>query len=155
MNQPNQVQEKAPKPPGLLPKNVQSWLLISLALADGPYYVADRGQETADPNQGHSARADGASAARSQRRQNRRTAKPHSGVAARAARGRERSRATEPSHRAPRRRTCRKRSSPAQRATAPPTARKMSIRAERKKREYLSLFSSNVALSYRKPPRWR
>ncbi len=32
MNQPNQVQEKAPKPPGLLPKNVQSWLLISLAL---------------------------------------------------------------------------------------------------------------------------
>src|SRR5260370_15333252 len=32
MNQPNQVQEKALKPPGLLPKNVQSWLLISLAL---------------------------------------------------------------------------------------------------------------------------
>jgi type IV secretory pathway VirB10-like protein len=32
MNQPNQVQEKAPNPPGLLPKNVQSWLLISLAL---------------------------------------------------------------------------------------------------------------------------
>jgi type IV secretion system protein VirB10 len=32
MNQPNQVQEKAPKPPGLLPKNVQSWLLIGLAL---------------------------------------------------------------------------------------------------------------------------
>jgi len=28
------------------------------------------------------------------------------------------------------------------------------IRAERKKREYLSLFSSNVALSYRKPPAW-
>src|ERR1700732_957131 len=32
MNQPNELQEKAPKPPGLLPKNVQSWLLISLAL---------------------------------------------------------------------------------------------------------------------------
>src|SRR5258708_16633802 len=32
MNQPNQVQEKALNPPGLLPKNVQSWLLISLAL---------------------------------------------------------------------------------------------------------------------------
>ena len=30
-NQPAQVQEKAPKPPGLLPKNVQSWLLIGLA----------------------------------------------------------------------------------------------------------------------------
>src|SRR5882724_12709812 len=32
MNQPNQVQEVASKPPGLLPKNVQSWLLIGLAL---------------------------------------------------------------------------------------------------------------------------
>jgi type IV secretory pathway VirB10-like protein len=31
-NQLPQVQEKAPKPAGLLPKNVQSWLLISLAL---------------------------------------------------------------------------------------------------------------------------
>ena len=31
MNQPAQVQEKAPKPQGLLPKNVQSWLLIGLA----------------------------------------------------------------------------------------------------------------------------
>src|SRR5260370_29214845 len=32
MNEPAQVQEKAPKPQGLLPKNVQSWLLISLAM---------------------------------------------------------------------------------------------------------------------------
>src|SRR5277367_1168440 len=30
-NQPAQVQENAPKPQGLLPKNVQSWLLIGLA----------------------------------------------------------------------------------------------------------------------------
>src|ERR1700690_2868485 len=30
-NQRAQVQEKAPKPQGLLPKNVQSWLLIGLA----------------------------------------------------------------------------------------------------------------------------
>ena len=29
--QPAQVQEKAPKPQGLLPKNVQSWLLIGVA----------------------------------------------------------------------------------------------------------------------------
>jgi type IV secretory pathway VirB10-like protein len=32
MDQPIQVQEKAPKPPGLLPKNVQAWLLMGLAL---------------------------------------------------------------------------------------------------------------------------
>ena len=31
LNQPAQVQDKAPKPQGLLPKNVQSWLLIGLA----------------------------------------------------------------------------------------------------------------------------
>src|SRR5271168_4574194 len=30
--QPAEVQEKDPKPQGLLPKNVQSWLLIGLAL---------------------------------------------------------------------------------------------------------------------------
>src|SRR5258706_9327330 len=30
-NQPVHVQEKTPKPQGLLPKNVQSWLLIGLA----------------------------------------------------------------------------------------------------------------------------
>ena len=30
MNEP--IQDKAPKPPGLIPKNVQSWLLIGLAL---------------------------------------------------------------------------------------------------------------------------
>ena len=31
MDQPAQIQEKAPKPQGLLPKNVQSWLLVGLA----------------------------------------------------------------------------------------------------------------------------
>jgi type IV secretory pathway VirB10-like protein len=31
MEQPTQIQEKAPKPPGVLPKNVQAWLLIGLA----------------------------------------------------------------------------------------------------------------------------
>jgi type IV secretion system protein VirB10 len=31
-NQPVQVQERVPKPAGLLPKNVQSWILIGLAL---------------------------------------------------------------------------------------------------------------------------
>ena len=31
MDQPAQIQEKAPKPQGLLPKNVQSWLLAGLA----------------------------------------------------------------------------------------------------------------------------
>src|SRR5260370_36610617 len=29
---PAPIQDKAPKPPGMLPKNVQSWLLISVAV---------------------------------------------------------------------------------------------------------------------------
>jgi hypothetical protein len=32
MTSPAPIQDKAPKPAGLLPKNVQSWLLVSLAL---------------------------------------------------------------------------------------------------------------------------
>ena len=40
----------------------------------------------------------------------------------------------------------------ARRATAPPERPEDAIRAERKKRDYLSLFASNVALSYRKGP---
>jgi len=32
MTSPSTIEDKAPKPPGLLPKNVQSWLLASLAL---------------------------------------------------------------------------------------------------------------------------
>src|SRR6266404_2643324 len=32
MTSPAPIQDKVPKPPGLLPKNVQSWLLISVAV---------------------------------------------------------------------------------------------------------------------------
>src|SRR5467141_4615785 len=32
MTSPSPIQDKAPKPPGLLPKNVQSWLLAGLAV---------------------------------------------------------------------------------------------------------------------------
>src|SRR5438309_2342074 len=32
MTAPSPIEDKAPKPPGLLPKNVQSWLLIGLAV---------------------------------------------------------------------------------------------------------------------------
>jgi hypothetical protein len=39
MNEP--IQEKAPKPPGLVPKNVQSWLLISLKSQYASVELAD------------------------------------------------------------------------------------------------------------------
>ena len=45
-----QVQDKAPKPAGLLPKNVQSWLLVGPCVSDGRDHVADGRQETAAPH---------------------------------------------------------------------------------------------------------
>ena len=49
MDQPIQVQEKAPQPQGLLPKNVQSWLLAGTGVSHGRDYVVDRGQEPQAP----------------------------------------------------------------------------------------------------------
>ena len=37
MNEP--IQQNTPKPPGLIPKNVQSWLLIGLALVVVPWTI--------------------------------------------------------------------------------------------------------------------
>ena len=55
MNEP--IQEKAPKPPGLLPKNVQSWLIHRPRRLDGRDHVADRRQKAADGLQTERARA--------------------------------------------------------------------------------------------------
>jgi type IV secretory pathway VirB10-like protein len=149
MNQ--QVHERAPKPPGLLPKNVQSWLLISLALvmvlimwltggkkspplakAIPPAPVAQAPLEVND--------------AKIAELQNRIQELQREQLVAENALG-------QPNR--------------AVNSTTPDFAQAQqsgvagngsadrpedAIRAERKKREYLALFSSNVALTYRKPP---
>src|SRR6267142_1294803 len=92
------IQEKAPKPPGLLPKNVQSWLLVSLAVLMVLIMWLTGGKKPATPS---------------------------------------RSVALAPAGNGG--------------GTVPERAED-SIQAERKKRDYLSLFASNVALSYRKNP---
>jgi len=151
MNQPNQVQDKAPKPPGLLPKNVQSWLLISLALVmvlimwltggkkpqplaqaipsapmvQAPLEVNDAKiaelQSRIQELQREQLLAENA-LAQPNRPMNATTLDlPQTQQSGAAGNGS---------------------------AERPEEV----IRAERKKREYLSLFSSNVALSYRKPP---
>src|SRR4029077_4753640 len=48
-NQPAQVQDKAQKPQGLLPKNVQSWLLIGLAFLMGAIMWLTGGKKPQPP----------------------------------------------------------------------------------------------------------
>jgi type IV secretion system protein VirB10 len=151
MNQPNQVQEKAPKPPGLLPKNVQSWLLISLALVMVLIMWLTGGKKPqpltkAIPPAPMVQAPLEVNDAKIAELQNRIQELQREQLVAENA-------LAQPNH-----------------AIGPatpdlPQAQQSSaagngsadrpedvIRAERKKRDYLSLFSSNVALSYRKPP---
>jgi type IV secretory pathway VirB10-like protein len=150
MNQPNQVQEKAPKPPGLLPKNVQSWLLISLALLMVLIMWLTGGKKP-QPLTKAAPFAPVVQAplevndAKIAELQNRIQELQREQLVAENA-------LAQPNH-------------PIGPATPDLSQAEQSgaagngsvdrpedvIRAERKKREYLSLFSSNVALSYRKP----
>ena len=150
MNQPNELQEKAPKPPGLLPKNVQSWLLVSLALLMVLIMWLTGGKKPQPP-----AKAIPPAPlvqaplevndAKIAELQNRIQELQREQLLAENA-------LAQPNHPI----------SPAtpdlpqaQQAGAPGTGSadrpEDVIRAEKKKREYLSLFSSNVALSYRRP----
>ena len=151
MNQPNQVQEKALNPPGLLPKNVQSWLLISLALVMVLIMWLTGGKK-AQPLAKAIPPAPMVQAplevndAKIAELQNRIQELQREQFVAENA-------LAQPNH-------------PVSTTTPdlPQTQQSGAagngsadrpedvIRAERKKREYLSLFSSNVALSYRKPP---
>jgi len=151
MNQPNQVQEKAPNPPGLLPKNVQSWLLLSLALVMVLIMWLTGGKK-AQPLAKAIPPAPMVQAplevndAKIAELQNRIQELQRQQLVAENA-------LAQPNH-------------PIGAATPDPPQAQQSgaagngsadrpedvIRAERKKREYLSLFSSNLALSYRKLP---
>jgi len=148
MNQPNQVQEKAPKPPGLLPKNVQSWLLISLALVMVIIMWLTGGKKPQPPTKAISPvppvqaplEVNDAKIAELQNRIQELQREQFVAENALVQQGRPIGAATQDSQQAG--------------ATGNASAERPedAIRAERKKRDYLSLFSSNVALSYRKPP---
>ena len=148
------IQEKAPKPPGLLPKNVQSWLLIGLAslmvlimwLTGGKkpqtpakaILPAPMVQAPLEVNEAKIAEL-----------QNRIEELQREQLVAQNALAQQTNRPLE-RHNA---RTCSQAATfQRTRATAPRDRPEDAIRAERKKRAYLSLFASNVALSYRKPP---
>src|SRR6266403_2648217 len=151
MNQPNQVQEKAPKPPGLLPKNVQSWLLISLALlmvlimwltggkkpqtAAKAIPAAPLVQAPLEVNDAKIAELQNRiqELQREQLLAENALAQPNHPIGT-----------TTPD--------LPQTQQPGAAGNGSADRPEDVIHAERKKREYLSLFSSNVALSYRKPP---
>jgi type IV secretion system protein VirB10 len=151
MNQANQVQENNPKPPGLLPKNVQSWLLISLALLMVIIMWLTGGKKPQTPIKAippaplvqAPLEVNDAKIAELQDRIQ--ELQRDQLVAENAL--------AQPSH--PATPTTLDSPQPSQAGSTGNVSAERSedvIRAERKKREYLSLFSSNVALSYRKPP---
>jgi hypothetical protein len=144
MTAPAPIQDKAPKPPGLLPKNVQSWLLISLAVLMVVIMWLTGGKKPVTPSRAVPlAPAVQAPLEVNEAKivdlQNRIQELQREQVVAQnalAQQTRTLGGATPESQ-----------SVPASPNGNPPERPEDSIRAERKKREYLSLFSSNVALT--------
>jgi type IV secretory pathway VirB10-like protein len=151
LNQPAQVQDKAPKPQGLLPKNVQSWLLIGLALLMVAIMWLTGGKKPQTP-------AKAASPAtlvqaplevnetKIAEMQNRIQDLQRQQLVAQSALAQQtRLLGAAPQDSQESQQQSASGNPPDQRAEDP-------IQAERKRRAYVSLFASNVALTYRKTP---
>jgi type IV secretory pathway VirB10-like protein len=149
--QPAQVQEKAPKPQGLLPKNVQSWLLIGLAFLMVAIMWLTGGKKPPAPAKAASSAApvtaplevNETKISELQNRIERLQRDQMVAENALAQQTRLLGGAAQDSQQA-------------QQQSAPgyPTDQRVEdpIQTERKRRAYVSLFASNVALTYRKTP---
>jgi type IV secretion system protein TrbI len=141
MNEP--IQDKAPKPPGLLPKNVQSWLIFGLAVLMVVIMWLTGGKKQTQPRTGTAFSQAmpveinesklGELQTRIQELQREQLVAQN----ALAQQSRLLGGAGAPNSNAP-----------GLNSASPERAE--DIEAERKKRHYLSLFASNVALTYRK-----
>jgi len=147
MNEP--IEDKAPKPPGLLPKHVQSWLIVGLAVLMIVIMWLTGGKKHASAT-----KATVPAAAEPQpvevneskiaELQNRIQELQREQLVAQSALAQQnRLFGGVPSG---------EQQAPAVNASANPSGERTedTIQAERRKREYLSLFASNIALSYRK-----
>jgi len=141
------IQDKAPKPPGLLPKNVQSWLLAGLAVVMVLIMWLTGGKKPAVPSKAAPPapavlpplEVNETKIVELQKRIE--DLQREQIVAQNALAQQTRALGTESEAQ----------SGPPSPAYAnSPERPEDAIRAERKKRDYLSLFASNVALSYRK-----
>jgi type IV secretory pathway VirB10-like protein len=134
------ISEKAPKPPGLLPKNVQSWLILGLAVLMVIIMWLTGGKKSVPPKTGSLAPAGPPTVEVSESKitelQNRiQQLQREQLVAQNALTQQTRILGAAPS---------------GSEASSQPERAEDAIETERKKRGYLSLFASNVALSYRR-----
>jgi type IV secretion system protein VirB10 len=142
------IPDKAPKPPGLLPKNVQSWLLAGLAVLMVLIMWATGGKRPLVPRKAAPAQPAvlpplEVNEAKIVELQKRIEDLQREQIVAQNALAQQ-SRALPP----PTSETPLAQSAPAY--VKPTEQPEEAIEAERKKRDYLSLYASNVALSYRK-----
>jgi type IV secretion system protein VirB10 len=146
MNEP--IKDKAPKPPGLLPKNVQSWVIIGIAVLMIVIMWLTGGKKpqamgkTAAPTVQAPAPVE-LNEAKIAELQTRIQDLQKQQLAAQSALAQQ----TRLLGSLPQEQT-QGQSSTAP-SNAPPARAEDAIKAERRKREYLSLFASNLALSYR------
>lgn len=146
MNEP--IQEKAPKPPGLLPKHVQSWLIVGLAVLMVVIMWLTSPKKPQTPAKSNPAVSQApaplqVNEAEIAELQTRIGELQRQEVVAQNALAQQ----TKLLGNAP---SGSQTNQPAETGNNAPSRSEDPIQAERKKREYLSLFASNVALSYRK-----
>jgi type IV secretory pathway VirB10-like protein len=149
MTSPSPIQDKAPKPPGLLPKNVQSWLLAGLAVAMVAIMWLTGGKKPPTPSRAipptPSVQAPlEVNEAKIVELQNRiQELQREQAIAQNALTQQSRILNAAAADPPPSSSTGASSNSSSERPEE-------AIQAERKKRAYLSLFASNVALTYRK-----
>jgi type IV secretion system protein VirB10 len=149
--QPAQVQEKAPKPQGLLPKNVQSWLLIGVAFLMVAIMWLTGSKTPQTPAKAASSAAPvqapfEVNETKIAEMQNRIQDLQRQQLLAETALAQQTRSLGVSAHDAA------EPPQPGAVARGEQRPEEDPIQAERKRRAYLSLFSSNVALSYRKTP---
>ncbi len=150
-NQPAQVQEKAQKPQGLLPKNVQSWLLVGLAFLMVAIMWLTGGKKPPTPAKAALSAASvqapfEVNETKIAEMQSRIQDLQRQQLVAQTALAQQTRQLGAPAHDS---------SQSQQPGVGGPGEQRPEedpIQVERKRRAYVSLFSSNVALSYRKPP---
>jgi type IV secretory pathway VirB10-like protein len=151
MTSPAAIQDKAPKPPGLLPRHVQSWLLAGLAvlmivimwLTGGKKPPAPARSIPAAPAVEAPLEVNEAKIVDLQNRIQELQREQILAQNALAQQNHTLANGNQDPQLVP---------SSASSSNPPPERASDSIREERKKRDYLSLFASNIALTYRKPP---
>jgi type IV secretory pathway VirB10-like protein len=148
---PASIQEKASKPPGLLPKKVQSWLLIGLAFLMVAIMWLTGAKKPPVPAKAASATAPlqvplEVNEAKIAEMQNRIQDLQRQQLLAQTALAQQTRQLGAPEHDVAESQEAGAMGSGGQRPAEDP------IESERKRRAYVSLFSSNVALSYRKTP---